>query len=84
MIPPLTGWVVQWENALLELGMSRVRSPVWPYLFSSAEATTTEARGLARVGDRCELQVNDRGNLRTLAAGVVTAGATRVTAASWQ
>ena len=35
MIPPLTGWVVQWENALLELGMSWVRSPVCPFLFSS-------------------------------------------------
>ena len=35
MIPPITGWVVQWENALLELGKSQVQSPVWPYLFSS-------------------------------------------------
>ena len=31
IILPLTGWVAQCQRALLELGMSRVRFPAYPF-----------------------------------------------------
>jgi hypothetical protein len=54
MIPPQTGW---WWHALLELGMSRVRSPVWsifslPTFYSPfLHAWSLEKRG-GRTGGR--------------------------------
>ena len=83
MIPPITGWVVQWENALLELGKSRVRSPVWPYLFSSYSAGAEEhivtRCSMTESGKECELSIIRAGKriLIDMAAGC-TWGATGI------